>query len=66
VKSLEDKNRMLKNMVVKSNVHHITLKENIIEELKTLKAANDQEIQFFKTNYEALKVRTNFKFRICC
>lgn len=65
MKSLEDKNRMLKNMVFKSNVHHITLKENIIEELKTLKATNDQEIHFFTTNHEALKVRTIFKLRIC-
>lgn len=56
MKSLEEKNLLKKNMIAKANIHYINLNENIIEELKTLKAANDHEIDFFTTNHEALAV----------
>lgn len=48
--------------MVKSNMHYMNLKENIVNELAALKTNNDNEIEFFTKNHEALQV-SSFKFR---
>lgn len=53
---------MLKHTMVKSNMHYMNLKENIVNELTTLKTNTDNEIEFFTKNHEALKVSI-FKIR---
>lgn len=56
IKDLKEQNHFLKREMVKSNLQYLNLKENTTEELRTLKATNDHEINFFTKNHEALKV----------
>lgn len=59
---MEQTNVLLKHTMVKSNIHYINLKENIVNELDALKTNNDNEIEFFTRNHKALQVSI-FKFR---
>lgn len=56
VNQLKEKNSLLKKQLVDANYNYNNLKENLLEELNALKAANLHELEFFTKNHEALKV----------
>lgn len=58
VESLEAENISLKKKLLDANLNYKNLKDNLYEELNSLKAANYQEIEFYTGNLEILKVRT--------
>lgn len=58
VKTLEDENNLSNRTLIDANRKIENLKENLSEELNSLKAANENELNFFHKNHEAIKVCT--------
>lgn len=56
VTSLENKNNLLNRRLIEANRNLQYLTENTTKELETLKAANENELNFFNKNLEAIKV----------
>lgn len=56
VSSLEDINNLSKRRLIEASRNLQYLKENNTKELGILKATNEQELNFFNRNLEAIKV----------